>query len=288
MNEWEFNLLEDKTALTSMRHNGVDIAVGDRVRLHPRPCGDAMDLFLADKIATVEAIEQDYENQVYVAVVVDDDPGRDLGFARQPGHRFFFVPEEIEFAEKADNAVSTAPAPPSILVAGIGNIFFGDDAFGVEVVQRLDPSRFPHNVTIVDFGIRGFDLANALCDPYDVVIFVDACPRGAAPGTLHVIEPDLATGDSDVDQGPDGGPHGLDPLNVIRLARVMGTIPPRILVVGCEPETLGGDEGAMGLSDAVSAAATEAVPFLESLVTRLSRREPIEHDRAANAEVKER
>jgi hydrogenase maturation protease len=285
MNEWEWNLLENKAPLASLERDGVAIAVGDHVRLHPRRCGDAMDLFLAGKIATVEAIEQDYENQVHVAVVVDEDPGRDLGFARQPGHRFFFVPEEIEFVEKGTAA---EPALPSILVAGIGNIFFGDDAFGVEVVQRLDPSRFPPNVTIKDFGIRGFDLANALCDPYDIAIFVDACPRGAAPGTLHLVEPNLTSPDGDIDGAPDGGPHGLDPLNVIRLARVMGRIPPRILIVGCEPETLGGEEGAMGLSDAVSAAAAGAVPLLESLVTRLSRREAIEDEMADNADVKER
>ncbi len=103
-----------------------------------------------------------------------------------------------------------------------------------------------------------------------------------------MIEPDLTTPDGDTEGAPDGGPHGLDPLNVIRLARLMGTIPPRILVVGCEPETLGGDEGAMGLSDAVAAAAAGAVPLIESLVTRLSRREPIENDSADNAQVKER
>jgi hydrogenase maturation protease len=288
MNEWEWNLLENKAPLASLERDGVAIAVGDQVRLHPRRCGDAMDLFLTGKIATVEAIEQDYENQVHVAVVVDEDPGRDLGLARQPGHRFFFVPDEIELVEKGRATASTDSALPSILVAGIGNIFFGDDAFGVEVVRRLDASRFPPKVKIVDFGIRGFDLANALCDPYDVAIFVDACPRGAAPGTLHLIEPNLTSPDGDVDGAPDSGPHGLDPLNVIRLARVMGSTPGRILIVGCEPETLGGDEGAMGLSDAVSAAAAAAVPFLESLATRLSRREPIEDEIADNAAVKER
>ncbi len=255
------------------------IDVGDRVRLRPRRSGDAMDLFLDGKVATVEAIEHDYDDQIHVAVVIDDDPGRDLGFARQPGHRFFFVPEEIELVEKhahpstgsgrAMNGDASA-SPPSILVAGIGNIFFGDDAFGVEVVQRLDRSRLPARVTVVDFGIRGFDLANALCDGYDIAILVDAIPRGAAPGTLHVIEADV-NGDEALAREPDGGPHGLDPLNMIRLARVMGTPPTRILIVGCDPESLGGDDGAMGLTAPVAAAVAAAVPLIESLVDRLSR-----------------
>jgi len=246
------------------------IDVGDRVRLRPRRSGDAMDLFLDGKVATVEAIEQDYDDQIHVAVVIDDDPGRDLGFARQPGHRFFFVPEEIELVEKGHAESSADAKLPSILVAGIGNIFFGDDAFGVEVVQRIDHRRLPARVKIVDFGIRGFDLANALCDGYDIAILVDGLPRGAAPGTLHVIEADV-NGDEELAREPDGGPHGLDPLNMIRLARVMGTPPKRILIVGCDPESLGGDEGAMGLTEPVAAAVAAAVPLIELLVDRLSR-----------------
>src|SRR5437870_2595644 len=82
--------------------------------------------------------------------------------------------------------------PPRILVAGIGNIFLGDDAFGCEVVQRLAARAWPASVRVVDFGIRGFDLAYALMDGYDVTIFVDATPRADAPGTLYTIEPDLS------------------------------------------------------------------------------------------------
>ncbi len=80
-----------------------------------------------------------------------------------------------------------------ILIAGIGNIFLGDDAFGVEVVRRLSRSarKLPDEVRIVDFGIRGFDLAYALMEGYEVAILVDATPRGGVPGTLYTIEPDL-------------------------------------------------------------------------------------------------
>jgi hypothetical protein len=76
--------------------DGVAITKGSRVRLHPRPGGDILDLALAGKVAYVEAIEQDFEDKVHVAVTVADDPGRDLGDERQPGHRFFFALEELE------------------------------------------------------------------------------------------------------------------------------------------------------------------------------------------------
>lgn len=96
MNEWEFQLLEDKTPLASVTVAGVEVRAGDMVRLRPRAGGDVFDLALAGKTAIVESIEQDYEGKVHLAVVVDDDPGRDLGMLRQPGHRFFFAPEEVE------------------------------------------------------------------------------------------------------------------------------------------------------------------------------------------------
>ncbi len=96
MNEWEWQLLEDKPALDRCTASGVEIRAGDRIRLRPRKGGDILDMALAGKIAIVEAIEQDYEGKVQVAVVIDDDPGKDLGILRQPGHRFFFDVEEIE------------------------------------------------------------------------------------------------------------------------------------------------------------------------------------------------
>ncbi|HKP86068.1 MAG TPA: hypothetical protein VJZ26_08230 [Blastocatellia bacterium] len=96
MNEWEWQLLEEQTPLEHVRVLGVDLKPGDRVRLRPRSGGDILDIALADKIATIESIQQDYENRVYLAVTVDDDPGRDMGLLRQPGHRFFFSPEEVE------------------------------------------------------------------------------------------------------------------------------------------------------------------------------------------------
>jgi hydrogenase maturation protease len=141
-----------------------------------------------------------------------------------------------------------------ILVAGVGNIFLGDDGFGVEVAQSLSKRQLPETMTVKDFGIRGFDLAYALLDPWDGVIVVDALPRGEAPGTLYVVEPDRSgAGEADLN------PHGMDPVRVLNLAASMGTISARVLVVGCEPNDFGDElEGRMGLSSPVQAAVEEA------------------------------
>lgn len=96
MNEWEWQLLEDKTILNVVRIGGVELRPGDRVRLKPRRRSDVFDLALLGKTAVIEAIEEDYEGHAHLAVVLDDDPGRDLGMLRQPGHRFFFSVDEVE------------------------------------------------------------------------------------------------------------------------------------------------------------------------------------------------
>jgi hypothetical protein len=96
MDELQWQLLEESSELASAVVNGVELKSGDLVRLKPRKGGDVFDMALADKIAVIEAIEQDYENKVHLAVVLEDDPGRDLGMMRQPGHRFFFALEEVE------------------------------------------------------------------------------------------------------------------------------------------------------------------------------------------------
>lgn len=267
MNEWEWQLLEDKTAIDEIEIAGARVKAGDRVRLHPRKGGDILDLALAGQIATVEALEQDYEGKRHVCVVLDNDPGRDMGLLRQPGHRFFFDPEEIEPLPQ----LSVDPQPKAaekcrILVAGIGNIFLGDDAFGVEVAKRLVDCNFPASVRVADFGIRGFDLAYALQDGYDLTILVDACARGEAPGTVYVVEPDLAGLETEAQGFVDT--HGMHPVNVLRMAKGMNAQLKRVLLVGCEPATLGGEEGAMGLSDPVAASLQEAVSIVQSLVSK--------------------
>jgi hydrogenase maturation protease len=160
-----------------------------------------------------------------------------------------------------------------ILVAGIGNIFLGDDGFGCEVVRRLGERELPEGVEVRDFGIRGMDLAYALMEPYEAIVFVDAVPRGEEPGTVYLIEADV----------PDEGEvaldtHGMDPVSVIRLARVLGAEVPSTLVVGCEPKViLSGedyDDVLMELSEPVQRAVDEAVKLVESVVGRSTHRRP--------------
>jgi hydrogenase maturation protease len=158
---------------------------------------------------------------------------------------------------------------PRILVAGIGNIFLGDDAFGVEVVRKLVERAWPENVSVVDFGIRGFDLTMALLEEIDLVILVDAAPRGGQPGSLYVIEPDAGERDNLTADEPLLDPHSLDPVKVLRMVKTMGGGPRRVFVVGCEPENVGSDldwDVTPGLSEPVQQALDRAVELVESLI----------------------
>jgi len=264
MNEWEWQLLEERVPAESVSSGGVALRKGDRVILRPKKGGDIFDLALAGRTAMIESIEQDYEGKLHLAVVIEDDPGKDLGILRQPGHRFFFTAEEVEPYEPSTRADEPSAEQPRILVAGIGNIFLGDDGFGVEVAQRLSSRAFPDSVRVRDFGIRGYDLAYALLDGYDLTILVDACPHGEEPGAVSVIEPDLGKAD---EAGPVAlDAHTMNPVNVLRLAKSMGPLSKRILLVACEPATLGGDEGEMGLSEPVSSAVDKAMQLVEKLI----------------------
>jgi hydrogenase maturation protease len=244
---------------------GTELRVGSRVRLRPRPGGDVFDLALAGRAAVVETIETDMEGSALLAVIVEDDPGRDLGAQRQPGHRFFFSPEEVEPLPPLERP---AGAPVRrVLVAGIGNVFLGDDGFGVALAGRLARRHLADHVDVVDFGIRGMDLAYAMQDGYDDVVLLDATPRGQAPGTLYVIEPDPDEGGDPVVET-----HAMDPVKVLALVRALGGHAPHTLVVGCEPQTaLSADDGSLlvELSAPVHAALDEAVKLVESLLAQL-------------------
>lgn len=154
-----------------------------------------------------------------------------------------------------------------ILIAGIGNIFLGDDAFGCEVVRELSSRRWPGEVRVTDFGIRSYDLAYALASKYDVVILVDATPQGEPPGTVYLIEPDLArlaqfeSATADL--------HGMDPVQVLQIAGTLGGEPARLYLVGCEPGSFQGESGCFGLSAPVQAAVPKAVGMIESIVGNL-------------------
>jgi hydrogenase maturation protease len=153
-----------------------------------------------------------------------------------------------------------------ILIAGIGNIFLGDDAFGVEVARILGTRSLPKEVVVKDFGIRSFDLAYALLDPWDAVILVDAVPRSEAPGTLYTIEVDL----NELGEAQNSlDAHSMNPVKVLQLAQFTGEVTTRVYVVGCEPEDFGGEEGRLGLSAAVQAAVEPGVLMVEMLARRL-------------------
>jgi hydrogenase maturation protease len=155
---------------------------------------------------------------------------------------------------------------PKILIAGIGNIFLGDDGFGCMVAGRLAQRPLPDGARVIDFGIRGFDLAYALTDGYDVTILIDAVQRGGEPGALYLIEPDLNDPNDPAAQAMMVEAHGMNPMRALNLARSMNGELKRVLLIGCEPETFGPEEGQMGLSATVEAAVCGAVEMVESLV----------------------
>jgi hydrogenase maturation protease len=150
------------------------------------------------------------------------------------------------------------------LVAGVGNIFLGDDAFGCEVVRALAPTRLPDDVEVTDFGIRGVHLAYQLLDGYDLLVLVDAAPRGNEPGTVALLEVDLAQIETDrTSASPVVDAHGLEPVSILALLASLGGRVSRVLVVGCEPESV---QERIGLSEVVAAAVPRAVELVRQLV----------------------
>jgi hydrogenase maturation protease len=153
----------------------------------------------------------------------------------------------------------------TVLVAGLGNLFCADDAFGVAVVEELSQRSLPTGVEVQDFGIRGIHLAYQLLEPYDLVVLIDAVQRGGPPGTLYVIE---------AEPGAEPGPevsmdaHDLGPDAVLSLVpRLGGTVGP-VVVVGCEPAAV---DAGIGLSaavqDAVGTAAQLVIDLIREKVT---------------------
>jgi hydrogenase maturation protease len=145
-----------------------------------------------------------------------------------------------------------------VLVAGVGNVFFGDDGFGPEVARVLAQTALP-DAKVEDFGIRGLHLAYELLNGYDRAIIVDAVPRGDVPGTLYVIEPDTAV----LPATPDA--HSMQLGNVFAYLRTLGGEPPALTIVGCEPENV---EPGMGLSDVVARSVDGAAALVRRLLTQ--------------------
>ncbi|MFI2435976.1 hydrogenase maturation protease [Streptomyces sp. NPDC018693] len=157
---------------------------------------------------------------------------------------------------------------PRLLVAGVGNIFLADDAFGPEVITALREHPLPARVVVRDFGIRGLDLAYALLDGHDAVVLVDAAPRGHPPGTLSLVAPEPPPAVADT--APEA--HGMDPVKVLAMAARLADGPlPRVVLLACEPERLPDHDADVvdGLSAPVRAAVAAAVPLLHTVVRRL-------------------
>lgn len=149
-----------------------------------------------------------------------------------------------------------------ILVAGIGNIFLGDDGFGSEVVRNAEIPHDNSRVRVIDYGIKGMHLAYDLLEEWDTLVLVDAVPNRGHPGTLHVFQADCET-DSDA-AGLDG--HSMDPAAVFASLRALGGSPPYTVVVGCEA---GSVEEGIGLTEPVARAVPRAARAVEEIVAAL-------------------
>jgi hydrogenase maturation protease len=162
---------------------------------------------------------------------------------------------------------------PRILIAGIGNIFLGDDGFGVEVVQRLSRRHLPENVCVVDFGIRALDLMHALLHGYDAVVLVETIQRGSVPGTIVVLEPPRPIPAGEIQPALSQDmlleSHGIDPARLFRLISALGGDLRQIYIVGCEPSPQSAEPAERQISPPVRRAIVGAIPMVESLICKI-------------------
>lgn len=250
-----------RPGLQSVTVGDTIVRAGTVVRLRPEGAQDPISRGLDGRLASVDAVIEDLDGNVSLAVILDADPARTLGKGRSLAHRFFFRPDEVE-------AVTGSRLPARVLIAGIGNVFLGDDAFGLHVVRELQASALPDGVDAIEFGIRGFDLAYALVDGYDAAVLIDLAARGESPGTVSVVDPALDELPARAVEG-----HGMDPASVLALARRLGTLPGTTLVVTCEPETVPDpDSGEITeeLSEPVRSAIVPAADAVRRLIDKLT------------------
>jgi hydrogenase maturation protease len=173
-----------------------------------------------------------------------------------------------------------------ILVAGVGNIFLGDDGFGVEVARRLGAETWPDGVDVADFGIRGVHLAYQLLEGYDTLILIDAAARGEPPGTIFVLEPDFAHEET-IERTESGfllDAHGMDPEMVLGILKDLGGKVGRVVIVGCEPAEI---VERMGLSESIECAVDEACRVVRRLVQEEIASKPASGEEARQATQKE-
>jgi hydrogenase maturation protease len=148
-----------------------------------------------------------------------------------------------------------------VLVAGIGNIFLGDDGFGVAVLDHLDAASMPGGVRVEDYGIRGVHLAFDLLDGYDALVLIDAIELGESPGTLVTFVPDVDSADPSMADA-----HSMSPAVVLGLLAGLGGRVPRVVVVGCQPATI---EEHIGLSKHVASAVVPAAAVVHRVLAEL-------------------
>jgi hydrogenase maturation protease len=163
--------------------------------------------------------------------------------------------------------MSTPEMEKQILVAGVGNAWLQDDAFGGEVARRMEAEGVPSGVTVMDFGTGGLDLAYEVMRGYDSLIILDASRQGKEPGTLYVIEPDRDEFAPEIQDGEMIDPHGMDPATMLRFVRATGGWPGKVVVIGCEPGEV--DEVGLGLTPPVAAAVTRAIELVYETIAEL-------------------
>lgn len=158
-----------------------------------------------------------------------------------------------------------------VLIAGMGNELRGDDGFGVAVARLVAEHDLGADVTVREFGIAGIHLVQELLSGYDALLLLDAVERGSEPGTLHLLEPEVKALDGlTVQERMDflADVHWADPGRALMLARALGVLPPRVLILGCQPEAL--DDLSLVLTPPVESALPEAARMIGSALTRLT------------------
>ncbi len=153
-----------------------------------------------------------------------------------------------------------------ILIAGVGNAWLRDDAFGGECARRLEAEGVPDGVSVMDVGTSGLDLAYEVMRGYDALVLLDATRQGGAPGTLYVMEPERSEFEGEISDGESIDPHDMNPHTVLRFVTVTGGWPGKVLVIGCEP---GEAEPGLGLTPPVQAAVDGAVTLVRETIAEL-------------------
>jgi len=154
-----------------------------------------------------------------------------------------------------------------ILVAGVGNAWLQDDAFGGECARRLEARGVPSGVTVMDFGTGGLDLAYEIMRGYDALVLLDASRQGGEPGTLYVLEPSMEELAGPIEDGDVINPHGMDPQTVLRFVAAIGGFSGRVVVIGCEPGEV--DDVGVGLTPAIEGAVERALEVVSETLEDL-------------------